>query len=147
MEGTKIVFEVIYIQVLLTSLLRTDQISQTDLTKTKSTNIDSGFFWYELVIWFVKTLISLLYHWTDLSIQYIKKLERLARKKWPLNQTETVYLTTSMFTKFDASSLGIFSLKEIKLSSTSTKYIFNLREQLVDSENNFKVSRTISTSL
>ncbi len=44
MEGTKIVFEVIYIQVLLTSLLRTDQISQTDLTKTKSTNIDSGFF-------------------------------------------------------------------------------------------------------
>jgi hypothetical protein len=35
MEGTKIVFEVIYIQVLLTSLLRTDQISQTDFDENK----------------------------------------------------------------------------------------------------------------
>ncbi len=54
------------------------------------------------------------------SINSIHKEIRTSRqkKKWPLNQTETVYLTTSMFTKFDDSSLDIFSLKEIKLFST-----------------------------
>jgi len=35
MKGTKIVFEVIYIQVLLTFLLRTDQIRQTDFDENK----------------------------------------------------------------------------------------------------------------
>jgi len=120
MKGTKIVFEVIYIQVLLTSLLQTDQISQTDFDENKKYKYR---FWLLLIrvshlVCEDLDFIAISLYWSINSIY--KEIRTSRQKKMTFKSNRN-----SIPNYFNVHEIRCFFFRHIFLGTDKTIFHFN----------------------